>query len=207
MKDTFIPIDAKVQCTDGYAGFVHAVIVDPVRQEVTHIVVQTSKDADHAVHLDRVERTEHDTIYLNCTIDELHGMPSFTETHYVKADIPDYSMLQSGAYESPYVTYVEEDVMPVEEECVPPGELAVHRGTKVAASDGSVGVLEEFVVDSKTGKVSHFVLRKGHLWGKRDVAIPITAIDHTEGETVYLKLDKKAVDALPSISVKRHYHA
>jgi sporulation protein YlmC with PRC-barrel domain len=207
MRDTLIPVDAKVQCTDGYAGFVTAVVVDPVKQEVSHVVVKTSKDTDHAVHLDQVERTEHDTIYLNCTIDELHQMHEFTETHYVKSENPDYSMYQSGSYQSPYVTNVREDYVPEEEECVPAGELAVHRGTKVAATDGNVGVLEEFVIDAKTGKVSHFILRKGHLWGKRDITIPVTAIDYSEGDIVYLKLDKAAIDDLPSVSVKRHYHS
>ena len=62
------------------------------------------------------------------------------------------------------------------------------------------------IYDAKTGKVSHFILRKGHLWGKRDVTIPISAIDHSEGDTVHLKLDKQAINNLPSVSVKRHYH-
>ncbi len=206
MKDTLIPVDAKVECTDGHAGFVSAVVVDPVRQAVTHVVVQTSSDTDHAVHLDQIARTEHDTIYLNCTLAELHEMHVFTETHYIKTGSPDYSMYQSGAYQSPYVTNIQEDFVPVEEEQVPPGELAVHRGTKVAATDGNVGVLEEFIIDAKTGKVSHFILRKGHLWGKRDITIPIKAIDHAEGGTVYLALNKQAINDLPSVSVKRHYH-
>ena len=58
MKDTLIPVGAKVECTDGHAGFVSTVIVDPVRREVTHLVVQTSKDADRMVHLDKMGRTD-----------------------------------------------------------------------------------------------------------------------------------------------------
>jgi hypothetical protein len=38
------------------------------------------------------------------------------------------------------------------------------------------------------------------------VTIPITAIDHSEGETVYLTLDKAAINGLPSMKVKHHYH-
>ena len=205
MKDTLIPVGAKVECSDGHAGFVSTVIVDPVRREVTHLVVQTGKNTDRMVHLDQIDRTDPETVYLTCTTAELDAMPAFTETHYIKSERHDYAMYQGGAYQSPYVTNVEEDFVPVDEEQIPPGELAVHRGTKVAATDGQVGELEEFIIDAKSGKVSHLVLRKGHLWGKRDVTIPLSAIDHSEGDTVYLKLDKQAVKNLPSVKVSRHY--
>ena len=206
MSDTLLPVDAKVECSDGHAGYVSTVIVDPVQRELTHFVVQTSKKSDHMVHLDQVERTEHETVFLRCTVAELDAMPVFTETHYLRSEKHDYSMYQGGAYQSPYVTNIQEDYVPVEEEQIPPGELAVHRGTKVSATDGKVGELEEFVVDAQTGHVTHFILRKGHLWGKRDVTIPITAIDHIEGDTVYLTLDKQAINDLPSVKVKHHCH-
>lgn len=206
MKDTLIPVDARVECTDGYAGFVSAIVIDPVRRKVTHIVVKTGTDTDRAVHLEQIARTEHETIYLNCTLAELHEMHRFTETHYIKSESPDYSMYQSGAYQSPYVSTLQEEYVPVEEQQVAPGELAIHRGTKVSATDGHVGVLEEFIVDAKTGKATHFILRKGHLWGKRDVTIPLTAIDRADEDTVFLNLDKDAISDLPSVEVKRHYH-
>jgi hypothetical protein len=37
-----------------------------------------------------------------------------------------------------------------------------------------------FVVDPKTGHITHLVLREGHLWGQRDVAIPVNAIERIE---------------------------
>ncbi len=45
-------------------------------------------------------------------------------------------------------------------------------------------------------------MRKGHLWGKKDVAIPYADINFTDGDTVYLNLDKKALQALPAVKVK-----
>ena len=207
MPDTFILVNAKAQCTDGPDGFTTTVVVDPVQRAIIHIVVRSSKESDHMVPLDRIVETDQDTVYLNCTMAELDTMPAFTETHYIKSERHDYSMYQGGLYQSPYVTNVQEDYVPVEEEQVPPGELAVHRGTKVSATDGNVGELEEFIIDAKSGKVSHFILRKGHLWGKRDITVPVSAIDHAEGDTLYLKLDKRAIEQLPSVKVKRHYHS
>jgi hypothetical protein len=46
-------------------------------------------------------------------------------------------------------------------------------------------------------------MREGHLWGQRDVTIPISKIDRMEENTVYLKLDKESVEALPTIPVRR----
>ena len=56
-----------------------------------------------------------------------------------------------------------------------------------------------------TGHISHLILMEGHLWGKKEVAIPVSAIDRIEEDTVYLKLDKEAVESLPSEPVRRTY--
>jgi len=48
-------------------------------------------------------------------------------------------------------------------EIVPAGELAIHRGDPVRATDGQVGHVGEFIVDSDSGYISHMVLQKGHL--------------------------------------------
>ena len=98
------------------------------------------------------------------------------------------------------VSYVEEVV-----ERIPPGELAVRRGTRVEATDGHVGQVGEFVVEPESGHITHLILLEGHLWAKKEVTLPLSAIDHSEGDTVYLNLDKKAVEALPSVPVRRHY--
>jgi uncharacterized membrane protein len=105
----------------------------------------------------------------------------------------------------PYVTHVETVEMPVEVERVPPGELAIHRGTFVEATDGFVGEVGELVVDPASGHITHFVMREGHLWGKKEKTLPLSAIDYVELDTVYLKLDKRAVELLPTIPVKRSY--
>jgi hypothetical protein len=46
-------------------------------------------------------------------------------------------------------------------------------------------------------------MRTGHLWGVRDVTVPVNQIGSVDGDTVYLKLDKSAVGALPAMKVRR----
>jgi sporulation protein YlmC with PRC-barrel domain len=81
----------------------------------------------------------------------------------------------------------------------PAGEVAVARGTTVEATDGTVGQVDDFVVDPATERITHLVLRKGHLWGTRDVTVPVDAISRIDELAVRLKLDKRAVGALPSV--------
>jgi sporulation protein YlmC with PRC-barrel domain len=63
--------------------------------------------------------------------------------------------------------------------------------------------VDEFLVDPGSGQITHLALREGHLWGRRDVTIPVSAIDRIEDDIVYLKLDKAAIAALPAIPVRR----
>ena len=203
MKD--IPLKAKVLCTDGHAGTTTAIIINPVKQEVTHVVVESIRYVDFMVPLEHVAETTPDEVHLDCTIEELHNMQSFTETHYVQADLYEDEMYQGSQWLAPYATPIRTSGGPLEEEQVPMGELAVHRGTDVYATDGHIGVLEEFVVEPETGHVTHLVLRKGHLLSKRDVVIPVSAIDHGEYDALHLNVAKKDIEDLPGVSIQRHY--
>ena len=99
----------------------------------------------------------------------------------------------------------ESDVIPLEYERTPPGELAIRRGAHVQATDGRVGQVDEFLIDPVNEHITHLVLREGHLWGQKDVTIPISEIDRFEEDTVYLKLDKDQIEALPTVSVRRRH--
>jgi hypothetical protein len=48
-------------------------------------------------------------------------------------------------------------------------------------------------------------MREGHLWGKKDVIIPLSAMGDTRGDTVFLKLDKQQIESLPTFPLKRHW--
>jgi uncharacterized membrane protein len=82
---------------------------------------------------------------------------------------------------------------------------AVEPGAHVEATDGRVGVVSELGAAEEGADASHFVLQEGHLWGKKVVTLPLSAVDRVEGDTVYLKLDKEAVAKLPTTPLKRAY--
>lgn len=88
---------------------------------------------------------------------------------------------------------------------IPHGELAMQRGTRVEATDGYVGKVDEFVINPKNGHITHLVMREGHLWGQKDVIIPLSGMGDTREDTVFLKLNKSQVESLPTFQVNRHW--
>jgi len=199
-----IPIDAEVQCTDGVGGRSTSVILHPTSRRVTHVVVKqdTFPHMERLVPVGMVAETTPDQIHLNCSKQELHSLEPFVETEFVSGESP-YAAYELDEYRLwPYVLS-EDKVVLVEQERVPPGELAVRRGSHVRATDGDVGRVDEFLVDRETEHITHLVLREGHLWGQKDVLIPVSEIGQIDEDRVYLALSKEEIASLPAIPVRR----
>jgi uncharacterized membrane protein/sporulation protein YlmC with PRC-barrel domain len=204
-----IPVEASVECSDGPCGKSVTVIVNPATRKVTYLVVQDKsflEPEQRMVPIEEVVETTSELIRLRCTRDQLSNMEPFVKVRFIEDqwDEPAYwAALDDIYYAGPYVT----PSMPLYEqiERVPPGEVAVHRGAWVEATDGHIGTVGELVLDPDSEQITHFVLREGHLWGKKEVILPLSALDRVEEDTVYLKLDKAAVEQLPSLPLTRHY--
>jgi sporulation protein YlmC with PRC-barrel domain len=99
--------------------------------------------------------------------------------------------------------YPEVETLPVKHEAIPADELAVRRGAAVEATDGHVGHVDAFLVDPENDHITHLILGEGHLWGQKDVTIPVSEIERIEEDHVYLKLDKHSIEELPSVPMRR----
>ena len=214
-----IPLNVEVTCTDDNCGKSSHVIINPLDRSITHVVVEYDSFNDsnkRLVPLDKIIETTDNSIQLKCTTEELIGMEKFTETHYINSDAAEYAAFDPLAERSvneldsfsmlPYV-YPESNIysIPVEDERIPPGEIAVHRGADVEATDGHVGRVAEFVIDPTDGHITHLVLREGHLWSEKELTLSLSTVERMDEDAVYLNLDKKAVKSLPAIPVKRFY--
>jgi sporulation protein YlmC with PRC-barrel domain len=199
-----IPIGAEVYCTDGLCGRSTYVIIDPASERVTHLVVKEhgGKGEEWLAPLDLVLETTAHSIRLRCARARLAALEPFRETEYIKTTVPYMGYPPTGYMMEPYAV-PETLFVPVRHKHVPPDELSVTRGDPVEAKDGHIGRVDEFLVDPANGQITHLVLREGHLWGQKDVTIPVSEIDHIEEDTVYLKLDKHGVGELPSIALHR----
>ena len=209
-----IPFNAQVECTDGVCGRSVYVLINPVIDQATHFVVKedSSPNTEYIVPVDFVTETKSDTIRLHCNKAELEKMDPFVRTTFVEENMPDRNLgymgglyAQGSYYYLPFVSPEPRVQVPIEHLQIPPGELAVTRGTRVEATDGFVGKIDEFVVNPENGHITHLVMREGHLWGKKDVIIPLSAMGDTRGDTVFLKLDKQQIESLPTFPLKRHW--
>jgi sporulation protein YlmC with PRC-barrel domain len=196
-----IPINVDVLCGDHQCGRSTYVVLSPKNREITHIVVR-EKDfpyAERLVPMNMVIESTSALIRLRCDEKELQQQQSFIKTEFLAMDNPvaGSSPILMWPYAYPMMAMV-----PVEHEQIPAGELAIRRGTAVEATDGRVGRVDEFLVDPKTERITHLIMREGHLWGQKDVTIPVSQIDHIEEDTVYLRLNKQEIAKLPAIPMR-----
>jgi hypothetical protein len=71
-------------------------------------------------------------------------------------------------------------------------------GDHVHALDGEIGEVQGFLVDPGDHHVTHVLLKEGHLWGRKKVAIPVSAVTGM-AEGIRLNITKKQVEDLPPV--------
>jgi hypothetical protein len=202
-----IPINVDVLCAGELCGRSTCLIINPINTRVTHLVV-IEKDFPYIERLVSVETildSSPNSIQLRCDKAKLADMEPFKEADFISA-----GQLESGLpYGAPYLIWpysiYEAAPMLFEHEHIPAGEVVIRRGTRVKATDGQVGKVDEFLVDPKYDIITHLVLREGHLWGKKEVTIPVSEIDRIAGDAVYLRLGKEVVATLPTVPVRRNW--
>jgi sporulation protein YlmC with PRC-barrel domain len=188
-----IAANTKVYCKDGFYGHVTYIILNPITNEITHLVVQEDVITypERLVPIDLVVSSSPTQTVLRLSKSELRKLPNFTKTEFLQSDLPSHMLTSHLMW--PYIVSHAE-MKTVETRSIPPDELAVHRGAMVEAVDGPVGHLDKFVVNQANGHVTDLVIREGHLWGQKEMTVPITEIDHIQEDTVYLKLSKSDVE-------------
>lgn len=207
MADTTqFTIGADASCVDGVCGKVSGVVVDPVARAVTHLVVEPKhrQGAGRLVPLDLVEVTTGD-IRLRCTLAELEHLDHAEETQFRPGSTGFQGYPQDAVRELAYyglgalgtgfgpdqtVTY----------DTVPLGEVDVRRGDQVFATDGSIGRVQGLVVDPRSRHVTHVLLQEGHLWGSKEVAIPIGTVTVLD-DGIQLNITKQQVQDLPPVDI------
>ena len=204
-------IGAKASCTDGDCGQVSRVVVDPVARTVTHLVVEPKdrQGLGRLVPLDLVD-TSAGAVRLRCTREEFAQLGSAEETQFVPGSggYAEYGPEQVLSW--PYyglggaVGVQGEMVAPISEtvtyDTVPLGEVEVRRGDRVQAADGAIGMVQGLVIDPASHHVTHVLLQEGHLWGRKEVAIPISAVAGVD-DGIRLSISKQEVQDLPPVDI------
>ncbi len=193
-----IPLNAEVYCQKEVCGRTTSVIIKPETRRVTHVVVKTSNDPhiERLVPIEWIAASDQRTIRLNCSPAELAQCPNLIKIQYEERVVP-YA-LGYGAGEVLWPSYLlSEFMVPVERQQIPQGELAVKRGARVEAVDGSLGRVDDFVIDPHSDSIMHLLVREGHWWQHFDVAVPVSQISRLSANRVYLSVAKHDVAQKP----------
>ena len=218
-----LEIGNRVRCTDGAYGELADIVIDPLEKRVSHLVIRPHQDDRQRrlvpIQLAKGRDDKRREIELECTLEEAQGFESVHETAYLRlgerpAEDPDWDIGVEAVLALPYYAgqgyaglesgYSTLDSVAVDYDRVPKGEVEVRRASVVISADGhSLGEVDGFVVDANQ-HITHFVLERGHLWGRKEVTIPIGAVASVESDVVHVALSKDEVGALPAVRVGRH---
>jgi sporulation protein YlmC with PRC-barrel domain len=193
-----------VICTDGPFGYLDSITLNPVTYEITHLVVQedTFLGLKRLVPVDEITQSTFRYLLLRCTRSELAEFDAFTDVEFAPVEDPyDYAyelpdLEERALYSWPYATS-EPGYVPMEHPHIPANELVIRGNAQVFATDGKVGFLDEFIIESDNHKITDLVIRVGSFWGYKDIAIPLTQVDQIKEDSVHLKLSETMIDALP----------
>jgi sporulation protein YlmC with PRC-barrel domain len=214
---TLFTIGTKVSCTSGPCGKLTRVIIDPIQRTLTHIVVEPRREErGRLVPLRLIGSSTPEKIELDCTLHEFNQLEPSEDTDYFPMDdrygsyyggyAQGYGYGFRSAYFWPHYGYGGmgygygwgDDS--VSYDAIPPGEVTIRRGDPVHATDGDIGRIAGLVIGTPTGEVTHVLLQEGHLWGKRDVSIPIRSVSRVGG-VVEVDLSKHELEQLPTIDI------
>ena len=204
MAETTFTIGADASCSDGPCGTVIRVVVNPVEEVVTHLVVEPPhrEGLGRLVPLDLVEvDPASGDVTLRCSLEEFGQLAHAEETQYLPGSGIYAGYAASQVFALPYYGLgVGNITPPIVTDTLPAGEVGIRRGQEVHATDGGIGRVQGLVIDRATFHVTHLLLQEGHLWGRKEVAIPISAVTSTS-TGIRLRISKQEVADLPSVDV------
>lgn len=194
-------IGAEAVCTDGTCGHVTQVVVDPLDRSVTHLIVEPDHRAGlgRLVPLDLVDARP-GQVQLRCTREEFEKLDRAEDIRFLPGTEAQAGYDPEQTLVWPY--FGGNTTVPVTVDTLPLGEVAVRRGEQVHATDGHIGQVRGLVVERATRHVSHLLLEEGHLWGRKEVAIPIGKVKTVNDDGILLTLSKGEIEDLPPTSLE-----
>jgi hypothetical protein len=214
-----------IHCADGVWGELTDLVIDPTTRRVTHLVVAPRHRHDLArlvpVEKAHAASSSDDQVGVDYTAAEMSELEPVQKSAYLRLGevpvedpdwevgitdmlaLPYYGGLAPGGLDTPIEPLgVDEHVTEIYDR-VPKDKVEIRRSSSVFSGDEHLlGHVDGFVVGSDE-LISHFVLEQGHLWGKKDVTIPISAVATIDNDEVKLNLSKDEVGELNSVPVRR----
>ena len=206
-----LELGRSVRLADGATQQLVDVVIDSGSKRVTHLVVQP-RDHGEEARLVPVGLAEEPgggaELSLRCSAKDLERFDLVHEFEVLHAgerpkedpkwdvgveDIvvtPTYAPTAFGEYAG---AGPGDSEVSISYDRVPKGEIELRRASSVYSSDGHhMGSLEGVVV-ADDDRLTELFLQRGHLWWKRELAIPAEAISKFESDLVELSLKKDEI--------------
>ena len=221
MQDTLeYVIGSRVQCAGDECGEVEFVVVDPVADKLTHLVVRPDEAGDDPAGGQARLVPAHIAmpgpdggVDLNCTRARFDEFEPAMQTFFLPEaerigpahdervlEWPFYGLAMTPTNLTGLAAPgVSPQHAAATVERVPVGEVSIRRGERVHAVDGEIGRVRGLIVVPPDSEVSHVLLDEGHLWGRKRVAIPIRDVTGIDAEGVAVRLAKAEIKNLPPV--------
>lgn len=217
-----LEVGCPVHCSDGPFGELADLVVDPATRRITHLVVEPHHRHDLA-RLVPVELAvaEKRSVALRCTTEDAWGLTKVEGFAYLQygelpVDDPDWEVGIQTVYAQPYQDDYRglggrrldpDPPVAFAYDRVPEGEVELGRATVVLSADDHVlGHVEGFLIDGGE-QITHLVLARGHVCGRREATVPVGAVARVATDSVTLTLTKDEVRSLPAVPVRREPHS
>lgn len=206
-----IDYDADVKTADNdTVGQVDHVVIDPVNNTVTHVVVRKGFlfQEDRIIPVEAFDYSRGGQLWLRQDISDIKQFPKFEQTHYIAPDQEPVDAVKPGGHAMPLFyyppagtpwfdepTFPEDPVALGKEMNAPGGTITLEEGTTVKSSDGEVvGDVEQIFTSGKD--ITHVVLSKG-LFFKEKKLVPIRWIKVMGEDEIRLAVDNETVQSAP----------
>jgi len=191
-----IALYARVDGIDGEIGRVEDMILNTMARKAIILVVRAAKspNALRMVPEKYLANAVHDLVTLSIGIEKFDAMREFIQSDYLSPDL--FLRLAKEEHDALVVAPAGWNV---EYEAAPEGSVVLRRHCAVLATDGKVGTVDEYLLERRTGRVTHLIMSEGHLWGKREIHIPALLVARYDDDGAHLTIDKQAVERLPLI--------
>jgi PRC-barrel domain len=219
-------LEAGVRCADGDCGTLTTLVINRPADAVTHLVVEPAhrEGPGRIVPFGLVDiggaGTAQGEVRLRCTRAEFEQLDPAEATLFPGDEDyentvgrwepdalwpyygPPSGMMPGtpgtpgalGAIPEPVTVDIVSDRLP--------GEDEVARGEHVHATDGDIGHVLGFVVETGSGRVTSILLREGHLLGRRTVLIPRSAVAEVGADGFRLSITREQVRHLPPVDAE-----
>lgn len=167
-----LALHVPVLCADTICGVVSGILLDAARRHVAYVLVQQ-------LGLLGPERLVPPSAI------------SAADARALRLRIDEEALIEYDVFDEPVSAYRLEPEPPTWTEA-----HMLRHAARVLATDGPIGRVGALALNPDDWTIEQIILRRGHLWGARDIAIPMSQVAEISEFTVSLSLSRNEVEAL-----------